>query len=329
MNRYLRLEPGWGRSSALVGGAIWLLLFSLQMGDSPETELIQRIVLLGILVIVPLGLSLVPGADPQARKIWLYRLALVAQPLGAIAAVASFLLQPGLPAAALACLWFFVTGVMALLGLWRLGRHELRSAAEISISAGLLYVPVAGFWLVVSRLGIQLLGYGDTIILLTAVHFHFAAYAAPILAGLAGRQLSKKRNLIRIFKFTPIGIIAGTPLVAAGITLSPMVALVGTVMITVGLLLLALLTLIWILPSIPSLVSRLLLLISSLSTLPAMLLACAYAYSIVFQKLIIDIPQMAKTHGIANAFGFALCGLVGWALIVERSEPLEIKSHLN
>lgn len=314
MNRYLSLAPEWGRRSAAVGGALWILLFSLQMGDSPETELIQRIVLLGILVIVPLGLSLVPGADPQARNIWLYQLALIAQPFGAIAAVVSFLLQPGVLAAVLAFLWFCVTAVMALLGLWRLGRQELRSAAEITISAGLIYVPVAGFWLVVSRLGIQLLGYGDTIILLTAVHFHFAAYAAPILAGLAGRQLSKK-GPIRIFKLTPIGIIAGTPLVAAGISFSPAVALAGTMMITVGLLLLGVLTVIWILPSIPSLVSRLLLLISSVSTLPAMLLACAYAYSIVFQKLIIDIPQMAKTHGLANAFGFALCGLVGWALI--------------
>jgi hypothetical protein len=177
---------------------------------------------------------------------------------------------------------------------------------------------VAGFWLVVSRLGIQLLGYGDTIILLTAVHFHFAAYAAPILAGLAGRQLSKKGSPIRIFKLTPIGIIGGTPLVAAGITFSPAAALVGTVMITVGLLILAVLTVIWILPSIPSFVSRLLLLISSHSILPAMLLACAFAYSILFQKLIIDIPLMAKTHGIANAFGFALCGLTAWALIAKR-----------
>jgi hypothetical protein len=47
-------------------------------------------------------------------------------------------------------------------------------------------------------------------------------------------------------------------------------------------------------------------------------LACAYAYSIVFQKLIIDIPQMAMTHGLANAFGFALCGLLGWCF-VDRS----------
>jgi hypothetical protein len=316
---FLHITPHWGRSSALVGAVIWILLFAVQIGDSPETGLIQRIVLLGILVIVPLALSLVPGASSTERNIWLYRLALFAQPFGAIATVVSFLLTPSVTAAALASLWFVVTAVIALLGLSRLGKPELRSAAEISISAGMIYVPVAGSWLIVSRLGMQLLGYGDTIILLTAVHFHFAAYAAPILAGLAGRKLIETGNANRAFQFVPLGIIGGTPLVAAGITFSPVTALVGTVMISVSLVILSVLVVGWIVPLIPSVPARILLLISSASTLPAMIFACAYAYSIVAQKLIIDIPQMAKTHGLINAFGFAVCGLVAWALIMNSS----------
>ena len=305
-----------------MGALVWISLFSLQIGDSPETGLIKRIVLLGILVIVPLALSLVPGSNSKERNARLYQLALLAQPFGAIAAVASFLLTPGVPAAVFAFLWFVVTAVIALLGLSRLSKPELKSAAEISISAGLVYLPVAGSWLIVSRLGIQFLGYGDTIILLTAVHFHFAAYAAPILSGLAGRQLGEKRNLNRAFKLVPLGIIAGTPLVAAGISLSPALALIGTVMISIALMILSVLVVGWILPSIPSMPVRMLLLVSSASTLPAMVLACAYAYSIVFHRLIIDIPQMAKTHGIANAFGFALCGLIAWALIDRSSQTL-------
>ena len=305
-----------------MGALVWISLFSLQIGDSPETGLIKRIVLLGILVIVPLALSLVPGSNSKERNARLYQLALLAQPFGAIAAVASFMLTPGVPAAVLAFLWFVVTAVIALLGLSRLSKPELKSAAEISISAGLVYLPVAGSWLIVSRLGIQFLGYGDTIILLTAVHFHFAAYAAPILSGLAGRQLGEKRNLNRAFKLVPLGIIAGTPLVAAGISLSPALALIGTVMISIALMILSVLVVGWILPSIPSMPVRMLLLVSSASTLPAMVLACAYAYSIVFHRLIIDIPQMAKTHGIANAFGFALCGLIAWALIDRSSQTL-------
>lgn len=304
-----------GQLSAAVGGLVWLLLFLPRIGDSPETALMQRIVLLGILVIVPLALSLVPASESGDGESWLYRLALLAQPFAAIGGVASFLLEPGVPAGVLAFVWFCETALVALFGLQRLSRPELRTPAEVSINAGLIFLPVAGSWLVVHRLGIQLMGYGDTIILLTAVHFHFAAYAAPILAGLAGRRLSRLAGVSRVFKLAPIGIIAGTPLVAAGISFSPALALVGTVMISIGLILLAILVVGWIVPSVESIPGRVLLLLSSVSCLPAMLFACIYAYSIVFKQLLIDIPQMAMTHGILNAFGFSLCGLVGWCLV--------------
>jgi hypothetical protein len=313
MTNLFRLEPRWGQRSAILGALVWFSLFLTRIGDSPETALIQRIVLLGVLVIVPLGLSLVPASGDGAS--WLYRKALLAQPFAAIGAVVSFLLEPGVPAAVLAFLWFCETALIALFGLQRLRRPELRSAAEVSITAGLILVPVAGVWMVVHRLGIQILGYGDTIILLTAVHFHFAAYAAPILAGLAGRSLSQYAGVSRVFKFTPILIIAGTPLVAAGISFSPALALSGTIMISIGLVLLAILVLGWVLPSLKSIPGRVLLLLSSISCLPAMLLACIYAYSIVFKQLLIDIPQMAMTHGILNAFGFSLCGLIAWCFV--------------
>ena len=49
-----------------------------------------------------------------------------------------------------------------------------------------------------------------------------------------------------------------------------------------------------------------------------MILACAYAYSIVAKRLIISIPQTALTHGIVNALGFSFCGLLAWSLIHSR-----------
>ena len=315
MPNLFRLETRWGRRSAILGGLVWFMLFLARIGDSPETALIQRIVLLAILVIVPLALSLVPDSESRDEESWLYRLALLFQPFAALGVVVSFLLEPGVPAAVLAFLWFCETALIAMFGLQRLRKPKLRSAAEVSITAGLIFVQVAGVWLVVHRLGIQLLGYGDTIILLTAVHFHFAAYAAPILAGLAGRRLSQFAGVSRVFKFTPIFIIAGIPLVAAGISFSPALAFAGTLMISIGLVLLAVLVAGWILPSIESIPARVLLLLSSVSCLPAMVLACIYAYSIVFKQLLIDIPQMAMTHGMLNAFGFSLSGLVAWCLI--------------
>ena len=302
------------RGSTVAGAAVWLLLLFIPFGDSDETELIQRILLLGVLVIVPLGLSLVAvGGD--GRSPWSYPVALVMQPFGAAAVVASFFIDPGLRAAGLAFAWLAVTLSVSLVGLSRLLRPDLRSAADFCTTAALLYIPVGAVWLIMSRWGIQPLGFGNTIVLLTAVHFHFAGFAAPILAGLAGQRLSPLVRRTNTFRIAAIGIITGTPLVAGGITFSPVLALIGAIVISTGLIALSVVVIVWVSPAIRPRPAQVLLIISSVATLPAMALAMIYAYSIVFNKLIVDIPQMAMTHGVANAFGFALCGLIAWSLI--------------
>jgi hypothetical protein len=294
------------------------MLQMVWLADSYEADLIERILLLGVLVIVPLGLPLVPMSPSLAPGP--YGIALLLQPFGAAAVIASTLISRGLAAALLASLWFLVTLAVAFFGLWRLRQERLRSTAEVSIDAALLYLPVGAVWLVMSRLGIQPLGFGDTIVLLTAVHFHFAGFAAPLLAGLAGRRLGARQTLQATFRFAVLGIIAGTPLVAAGLTFSPVIGLVGALVISIGLILLAVLVSFSLVPSLQSALAQVFLLISSLSSVPAMLLASVYAYSLATQTLIVDIPQMAMTHGVLNAFGFALCGLLAWT-ILHNPEP--------
>ena len=192
---------------------------------------------------------------------------------------------------------------------------EVCALLKTCVDVGLLYLPVGGIWFVMSRLGIQPFGFGDTIVLLTAVHFHFAGFAAPILAGMAGRLLNAQKRPPALFPLAVIGIIGGTPLVAAGITFSPALALIGALVISIGLTLLAGLVIGSLLRKVEPTTGRILLGISSLSSFSAMVLACLYAYSIVAKKLIIDIPQMAMTHGLLNAFGFATCGLLAWSII--------------
>lgn len=125
---------------------------------------------------------------------------------------------------------------------------------------------IGGLWFTLARLRIQPLGFGDTIVLLTAVHFHFAGFAAPILAGLAGRTLDRSGSARRVFQFSAVGIVAGTPLVAAGITFSPVLALFGALVISVGLCLLAVVVLGWVVPSFRSAWVRFLFGVSSVSS---------------------------------------------------------------
>lgn len=242
------------------------------------------------------------------------------QPFGAAIVIASFLLPQGILAAMLASVWLLVTGLIALFGLARLLSRGIVPAEEACLDVGLIYLVVGGGWLVIARYGLQPLGFGDTIVLLTAVHFHYAGFAAPLLAGLAGRMLHESSRWIRwVFRITFVCVVAGTPLVAAGITFSPVLALAGTIVVAIGLLLLAVLVIACIVPRLSSRLPQMLLIVSAASSTIAMVLACVYAYSIVTKQLLLNISQMAMTHGIANALGFSLCGLLAWTFI--RPEP--------
>ncbi len=309
----------------MAGALVWLALLLLTRSREPfDLRIIKGLFLLGALVIVPLGLSLVATPDRDNRHSIFYRLAIITQPFGAAMVICSYLFEQGFAAAVLACAWLITTVLIALFGLVRFLPRGATRAEEVAIDAGLIYLAVGGGWFVLSRYGLQPLGFGDTIVLLTAIHFHYAGFAAPLLIGLAGRTFSdadaSARRLLRIIC---IAIIMGTPMVAAGITLSPALALVGAVFITVGLWLLAALVITRVLPHLPSRVgARIMLAVSSASSSVAMLLACLYAYSIVAGSLILSIPQMAMFHGVANALGFSLCGLIAWSFIRPTARSL-------
>jgi hypothetical protein len=307
----------FARRSAAVGVLVWLLLLLPVTSNAPETDLIHKVLIFGVLVVVPLGLSLIAPRD-QSVSLSLYRLAVFAQPVAALPAIASLFFEKGLPAAALAGAWLILTVVVALLGISRLISRGPYPLEELSIDAGCLYLPVAGVWFVVYRFGIQPLGYGETIILLTAVHFHFAGFAAPIIAGMSGRVLATREHPRSLFALAIFAMVAANPVIAAGITFSPMVGFMGTLLLSTGLLLLAVLTVGWVRPAIGPVVKQLLLLIGAASTGLAMVLACLYAYSLVSQTLILTIPTMAMTHGLLNGFGFVGCSLLAWSRIMPK-----------
>jgi len=301
------------RFSAMAGAVVWVVALFYRTGDSVETDLIQKVFLLAALVVVPLGISLI-----ESKEEWItLRIAALLQPFTALLCLISLVLPQGIPAGILASAWLVTVSFIALAGLLRVVFSKQPLSLELAVSAGMMYLPVGGAWFVASRLGFQPLGFGDTIVLLTAVHFHFAGFAAPILVGLAGRQLAGSRALA----VAAIAIVFGTPLVAAGITLSTKLALGGTLNVAFGLLLLGCVVLFRVVPKLQARLAQVLLVLASLSSCFAMVLAVLYSYSIVTKTVILDIPQMAMTHGLLNSFGFSLCGLLGWAIESPSTPP--------
>jgi len=300
------------KRNAYAGFFCWFAALFLQLDDSPSTDLIEKVILFGVFVVVPLGLSLTAQTKSDSR---FFVLSIRLQPFAAVTAALSLLLETGLVAAILAGLTLVFHLLVALSGLSRLLSRGVRPIAELSLDAGLIYLPVAGFWLVVYRLGIQPFAFSETIILLTVVHFHFAGFATPIVAGMTGRFLSSSSRLDPPLKVVIIAIIASMPLVALGITFFPLLALIGAVILTVGTTVLAVITLGWVQPLMPTVLTRIGLIVSSLANFAAMVMACLYAYRIAGKILIFDIPTMARFHGLLNAFGFVACSLMVWSVI--------------
>jgi hypothetical protein len=313
MNSETRNEPRWHQISALAGALVWLLLIGFLPAESQTIALITELLLLAVLVCVPLGLGLA-AAGCSARDAARLRLALRAQPCAAAATVAAFLLPVGVPAGVLASSWLLFAGIVALVGVARLSNHNSRDAAELCIDVSLLMLPVGGFWLAMARFGARPLGFGDTIVLLTAVHFHYAGFALLILAGLAGRQLRQGAPAAwGIFRLVAAGMIAGVPLVALGITFSCVLEILAVMLLASSVLAFALLTLVAVAPQRTHGAARALLAISALAAIATMLLAAGYAGG-SFVGLALTIPQMVVAHGVVNAFGLVLCGLLAWTL---------------
>jgi hypothetical protein len=294
----------------------------LPVETSGEIWLIERLLLLSVLVFIPLTLALLATPTQEGALPLPLRAAALFQPLAAVLVVVAFHMRTGLVAARLTAGWILVTGLIALFGLWR-ARQRWRARKnplpmeELCIDAGLAYVTVGSGWLFLSRWGLNPLGFSDTIVLLTAVHFHYAGFAAPILAGLAGRKI-QSGIARKLYLPAAAGVMAGPPLVAAGITLSRGVEVFAAIILALSLFTLALLTLFVILPSFEHRAARWLLTISSLSVIVTMIFACLYAFGRFTGNTTITLPRMAQVHGVSNAFGFVLCGLLGWALAARR-----------
>jgi hypothetical protein len=303
---------GKAKRNAYAGFFCWFAVLFLQLDDYRSTDLIEKVVLFGVFVVVPLGLSLTAPTQNNSRVFaWAIRL----QPFAAVTAALSLLLETGLAAALLAGLTLVFHLLVASSGVSRLVARGVWPIEELSLDAGLIYLPVAGFWLVVYRLGIQPFGFSETIILLTVVHFHFAGFATPIIAGMTGRFLSSSSRFDSPLRLVIVALISSTPLVALGITFFPVIALVGAVILTIGTTMLGVITLGWVQPLMPTVFTRIGLIVSSLANFAAMVMACLYAYSIACKILIFDIPTMARFHGLLNAFGFVACSLFVWSVI--------------
>jgi hypothetical protein len=299
-----------GGLSAVLGASLWLVLAVLAVAGFVSLSLIDVLLLLAPLVVVPLGIDLLPVAEPQA----LLRVARIGQPIAACAVVVAMLLPTGWMAGLLAGAWLIPSGLIGLSGLYLLFTERSIRPQVLAPAAAMSFLAVGGGWLFLSRAGLPPGGFSPAIVELTAVHFHFACFAATLLAALTLARLPGRPAMQRFAALGSYLMIVGTPLVAIGIALvlKPL-ALAGAGLLASGVVIVVAVTVLAVVPAAPKL-ARILLTTSALSVFLPMALAFLYTARPLLGTPALGLQEMAATHGVLNSLAFSVLGLLGWRL---------------
>ncbi len=247
---------------------------------------------LGMAIVAPLGLRRLatPGV---ARLVPLW-------PVLALLAGLALLLDRGPLAVALAVPYALGTVAVAALAArrWLTARGRPWTREMVAAFAA-VSLTVAATSLLAERAGVELLGFPLAIHGLTVAHFHYAAFAAVLLAGLTARARPGRAGEAAAWA-VPVG----TAITFLGFFTNDDVELAGATVLTAGLLVTSYLLL--------RVRGGVLLTVAALALPATMALAMWWAAGEALGFAHPSLRQMAATHGVANALGVGLCGLLGW-----------------
>jgi YndJ-like protein len=302
----------------VIGGFVWTALAVYSASALSRLGLIELLFLLAPLVVVPLGLGLAARLDAGQAARLLAKLPTWMCFPAALCATASFWLEPGARAVILVVPWLCFGSWLGFSALLAIVRGHITDMKAASVAIAFLYLPVGCGALAASRGGLGPLGFHEPIVLLTAVHFHFAGFAAPLLALTTAGTLGKASNLQqRVFRIVVAGILVGPGLLAAAFVIGPRMKLAGALLVAGSELGLALFSLLAVRALKPRLAQGLVIL-SAASMIAGMILAAIWAIGEFPFQPFVNIANMVEFHGVANALGFSVCGLLGWSLATRR-----------
>jgi len=214
---------------AVVGGASWLILLAGVLRGFFRLSIFDLLFLLAPWVMAPLGLNLVAAQADRLAQMNVLVVRYLLFPAAALA-TASFFLKDGRAAGALVCPWLIVASAVALDGLERFIRTRLQSFPEFCFALGEGYAFVGALWLAASRTGMQLFGFREPIVLLTAIHFHYAGLMAAILAGLAASSMRTPLALRTALSCA----VAGPGLLGLAFLIGPKLKLAAVCLLVIG-----------------------------------------------------------------------------------------------
>jgi hypothetical protein len=271
----------------------------LNVFNTPLNAIVSVAVALALLLVMPLALRLIeaPGVAVLARW-WL--------PLS-IPALVAMALPRGAVAAVLASLYLLATLALAATAVGRFVHKRQIDVLEIAAYTALITPSIAASALVAERAGVELFGFSLGILRLTVPHLHFAGCAAALIAGLTARH-HDPAGRARTASAAAVCVPVGTLMVLGGYFVGDDAELAGALVLTTGMWLTAWLS--WHLAATGR--TRLLLRTSAATLSLTMALALTWAVGEATGLPHPSLTWMAATHGLANAIGFAVCGVLAW-----------------
>lgn len=258
--------------------------------------LVGLLSVLGMAVVAPLGLRRLatPGVQ-RLVPVW---------PFLALLAGWGLLLPRGAWGVALVVPYALACAAVTALAALRLLRDRRLATPDMVAGFAGLSLTIAATSLVSERAGVEALGFPLAIHGLTVAHFHYAAFAAVLVAGLTARQARSTAA-----GFAAWAVPVGTAITFLGFFTNDHVELAGASVLTAGLLVTSYVLL--------RLRPHALLVVAALALPVTMVLAMWWAGGEALGFGHPSLRQMAATHGALNALGVGLCGLLGW----ERVAP--------
>ncbi|WP_051845341.1 YndJ family protein [Streptomyces globisporus] len=274
--------------------------------------LVSSVVMIGMFWVVPTGLALLDGPRPPGweplRRAW---------PLLAAPGALALWLPRSAATAALAAVYALATLALALQAPARLMLTRSLRPGELAVLSALAAPSVAGLALVAERASYPLFGFDLDILALTVPHFHFAGFAAALVAGLVSRTSDAPAA-----RFAALSVPVGTLLVLLGYFVDDWAELAGAVVLTAGMAAVSVLTLRERRELAADRLTRGLLAVSALVLVVTMLLALSWALGEATGLPHLSLTWTAATHGLGNALGFAVCALLARRrLATDRAFP--------
>ncbi|WP_421384958.1 YndJ family protein [Bacillus salacetis] len=291
----------------LTAGILSLLLFLLSEKDS--FFLVEALLLFAVGVLIPLCFPLINDVDRNGKRqptmVLIRRLYFIAP----LSVAAAFLLD----IEGLYLIWVLFTLLLAAAAVLRVLERGVQIIEETAIDTAFLYLPLGSLWLLAYGMKFDVLGFSGLIVLLTAIHFHYSAFAIPLFTGMLKRRTTSFQTL---HNSIAVIVIASPMTIALGITYSDFLEFTSVLIYTVAIYLYAFLVFKY---KWKSYAGKIPVILSSVILISTISFSLVYSFGAVTPFSTLTISEMIYIHGLTNAIGVTLLGLIGWN--IERPTP--------